>query len=487
MASSDGTDDEHELPRNGDADVEQGSRTPREGSPRAAGPARATQAGGLPVLVVGRPELASQTSTARAMVAGAPAISSDGRFVAFVSASGDLVPGDANDAADVFVRDTMLNRTVLVSRSIHGGTAAGHSLQPSISADGRFVAFTSSAPDLVPGDSNGSLDVFVHDLRSGITTLVSRGVNGELADNDSFSPSLSADGRFVAYSSLATNLDPNDVNTSPDVFLYDRLTGRTSLVSAGSDGVSGDGASGQPSVSGNGRLVAFTSAVNLDSDDQNDHPDVYVHDMVTGENALISRAADGSVANGPSHEPSLSADGDTVAFTSEADNLVDGDTNLASDVFAHRRSAGETRLVSAAADGTPGEGASRSSSVSGDGGRVAFVSSAPDLSPTGSAGEPSDHAYVRDLEGAGTALVSATRDRKPADGETGEVSISSWGRHVAFSDTSTDLAGQIGEGQPHVYVASLRTVRVPAPGQVTGHASDELRGPDEAEDPSDGA
>ena len=461
---------------------------------RGAAPRRP---GGLPVLVVGKPELVS-TGGVRSLPAGAPAISSDGRFVAFVSESGDLVADDANGAADVFVRDTALNRTVLVSASIYGGSAAGSSLQPSISADGRFVAFTSAAPDLVEDDSNGSLDVFLHDLRTGITQLVSRGSRGELADNDSYSPSLSADGRFVAYSSMATNLDPHDTNASPDVFMFDRLTGRTTLVSAGSDGQSGHGPSGQPSISANGRLIAFTSAARFAADDTNDDMDVYVHDMVTGENELVSRATDGSAGNGASLEPALSADGDVVAFTSVADNLIEGDTNAASDVFVRRRSTGETDLISATPDGLPGDGPSRAPGISGDGARVAFLSAAGDLTPgttrsagsTGSA-EPvavpdaavpdQDHAYVRDLDGAGTALAAGTRRRTPGDGESTGVAISSWGRHVAFSDTSTDLPGAPEDALPgeHVYVAGLRTAHVPAPsvippdGQRAGSGSDE--------------
>lgn len=470
-------------------------------TPPTGRPAAARRPGGLPVLVVGKPELVS-TDGVRSLAAGAPAISSDGRFVAFVSESADLVADDTNETSDVFVRDTVMNRTVLVSTSIYGGSAAGSSLQPSISADGRFVAFTSAAPDLVEDDSNGSLDVFLHDLRTGVTRLISRGSNGELADNDSYSPSLSADGRFVAYSSMATNLDPHDTNTSPDVFLFDRLTGRTTLVSAGSDGRSGDGPSGQPSISANGRLIAFTSAAQFADEDTNDDMDVYVHDMVTGDNELISRATDGGAGNGPSLEPALSADGDVVVFTSAADNLVGGDTNATSDVFVHRRSTGETGLISTTPDGLPGDGPSHTPSVSGDGARVAFLSAAGDLAPgaadsagsagsagsTESAGSPaaagSDHAYVRDLDGAGTALAAGTRRRTPGDGESTGVAISSWGRHVAFSDTSTDLASTPEDALPgeHVYVAGLRTAHVPAPAATPSEAQQPESG--DGEEPS---
>jgi Tol biopolymer transport system component len=440
---------------------------PPSGTPLPAAP--------LPVLVVGRP----QRVTA-AMPAGAPAISADGWYVAFVSESGNLVEGDDNGAADVFVRDLVTNRTVLVSRSRFGGSPAGSSLQPSISADGQVIAFTSSAPDLVPGDSNGTLDVFVHDLRTGRTEMVSRGSAGELADNDSFSPSLSADGIHVAFSSMATNLDPRDANPSPVVYLHDRRSRLTRLVSVSSGGQAGDGPSGQPSVSGDGRLVAFTSAAsNLDPDDANGLADVYVRDLESGTTELVSRGIDGVAADGLSSEPSISADGRAIAFTSSADDLVPDDENGADDVFVHRLDAqdGEhpVRLASTALDGGSGSGASHGPSISGDGSRLAFLSTAPDLVPSSADGsgaqgagrtEPAtrDSAYVRDLHGAGTALVSAAANREPGNGEATATVVSDSGSRVAFADTSTDLAGQTElAGAEHVYVASVRTASIPVP------------------------
>ncbi len=439
-------------------------------------PAKASPVEPLQVLVVGRP----QPVTA-AMPAGAPAISADGRFVAFVSESGALVEDDHNGAADVFVRDLVANRTVLVSRSRFGGSPAGSSLQPSISADGQVIAFTSSAPDLVPGDSNGTLDVFVHDLRTGRTELVSRGSAGELADHDSFSPSVSADGQHVAFSSLATNLDPHDTDPSPDVYLHDRRTRRTTLISVSSGGRSGNGPSGQPSVSGDGRLVAFTSAAsNLDPDDANGLADVFVRNIEGGTTELVSRGLGGVAGAGLSSEPVISSDGRAVAFTSSADDLVPDDDNGRDDVFVRRLDRPHdqpgdqprTRMVSTARDGGAGSGASHGPSISGDGRRVTFLSAAQDLTLPG-ADRPTprpddaakrDRAYVRDLDGAGTALVSAAANREPPDGETISAAISDSGTRVAFSDTSTDLAGQVdSDGAERVYVATVRTAAIPGP------------------------
>jgi Tol biopolymer transport system component len=411
------------------------------------------------VLVVGRAH-----RVARVLPDGPPAISADGRYVAFVSDSENLVDGDENGTADVFVRDTLENRTILISRSLSGGAAGGYSVQPSISADGQVVAFTSSAPDLVAADSNETLDVFVHDVRSGRITLVSRGSDGELGDRDSYSPSVSADGRYVAFSSLATNLDPRDRNGAPDVYRHDRVTHRTVLISVSSDGQAGDGASGQPSLSSDGRVVAFTSTAGLDPDDANGLADVYLRDIEGGVTELVSRGLDGKAAGGSSTEPVVSADGRVVAFASTAADLVPDDDNGHEDVFV-RADDGELSVVSARPDGRPAGGDSHSPSISADGRRVAFRSEATDLvqgEPASPGPGPAEHAFARDLDGGGTALVSYAVGRVPGDGSTSGVALSGSGGHVAFTDSSMDLAGQSdSDGADHLYIAPLRTAKIP--------------------------
>jgi Tol biopolymer transport system component len=426
---------------------------------------------GLPVLVVGRAH-----RVARALPAGPPAISADGRYVAFVSDSPGQVEGDRHGSADVFVRDTVDASTVLVSRSRSGEPAGGYSVQPSISGDGQVVAFTSSAVDLVDADSNETLDVFVHDLRTGRVELVSRGSQGELGDRDSFSPSISADGRYVAFSSRATTFDARDHNDAPDIFRHDRLTRRTILVSVSSAGQVGDGASVQPSISADGQVIAFTSlASNLDDGDGNAEADVFVRDEGASTTELVSRGLDGRAAGGASSEPALSADGRVVAFTSAADDIVPDDKNDCDDVFVRSLEDGAVRAVSVAPDGRPAAGHSHGGSISADGRRVAFLSDAEDLtqgavgSLAGAAGvaggEPTDHAYhayLRDLGGAGTALVGFAAGRVPGDGESTAVAVSGQGDDITFTDSSTDLAGQSeSDGAEHLYVAPVRTARVP--------------------------
>jgi Tol biopolymer transport system component len=276
-------------------------------------------------------------------------LAANGRYVAFVSNASNLVPGDNNGSADVFVRDLLNNTTTLVSRATGPSgiqAAGGVSLAPAISADGRYVAFVSSASNLLgPGvDTNSSQDVFVRDLVANTTTLVSRaaGASGAQAGDHSISPSISADGRYVAFVSLAANLlgPAGDTNSAQDVFVRDLVGGTTTLASraSGPSGVQALGGASAPSISADGRYVAFVSlAANLlgPAGDTNSAQDVFVRDLVGGTTTLASRASgpSGLQASNTSFAPSISGDGRFVAFDSDAANLVSGDLNGTRDVF----------------------------------------------------------------------------------------------------------------------------------------------------------
>src|SRR5439155_1444704 len=210
----------------------------------------------------------------------APSISADGCFVAFASFASNLVSGDTNGAPDVFVHDRLTGATERVSVASDGTQAQGNDRQsaPSISADGRFVAFDSFASSLVSGDTTGLLDVFVHDRLTGATVRVTLASDNTQGNDSSEAASISADGRFVAFASFASNLVSNDTNATVDSFVHDRLTGATRRVSVGSDGIQGNGGSlEKPSISADGRFVAFASfASNLVSSDTNGAQDVFV-------------------------------------------------------------------------------------------------------------------------------------------------------------------------------------------------------------------
>jgi Tol biopolymer transport system component len=270
-------------------------------------------------------------------------ISANGRFVAFDSPASNLVPGDTNDASDIFVRDTLTNTTTRVSVDSAGNQANSISGEPSISANGRFVAFSSLASNLVPGDTNDKFDTFVRDTLTNTTTRVSVDSASNQANSISTEPSISANGRFVAFSSLASNLVPGDTNNTSDIFVRDTLNNTTTRVSVDSAGnqvnnTSVDpyrhGGVYNPSISADGRFVAFQSdASNLVPEDTNDANDIFVQDTLTNTTTRVSVDSAGNQSNpGPvsfSH-PSISADGRFVAFSSFASNLVPEDTNTIS-------------------------------------------------------------------------------------------------------------------------------------------------------------
>jgi Tol biopolymer transport system component len=309
-----------------------------------------------------------------------PAISADGRFVTFASSATNLSAGDSNDANDVFVRDRQANTTSRVSVAPAGANANGGSDSPSISADGRLVAFTSAATNLVHGDTNNQRDAFVLDRQTGVTTRASLSSTGEQAILDSFTPELSADGRFLAFTSFASNLVDFDDNEGSDVFVRDLQAGVTTRVSEYTGGFQVDGDSLRPAISASGRYVAFDSdAWDLVWGDTNDVFDVFVHDRQTGLTNRVSVDDSGGQSDGASFRPSLSGDGRYVAYSSEAANLVSGDTNGAADVFLFDRRSGATRRMSVAGGGAEGNGDSERPALSGSGRLAIFESDASNL------------------------------------------------------------------------------------------------------------
>ncbi len=268
-------------------------------------------------------------------VSFAPSISANGRAVAFFSNASDLVPGDGNSATDVFVRDLKSGVTSWVTVATAGGDPKINNLAPlSISATGRYVGFSSNANDLVPADGNPGYDVFVRDVKRGKTTRVSVDTAGGDADNDSFAPSISATGRYVAFFSWASDLVTADNSLRADVFVRDLERGTTRRISVNTAGGDANDASFSPSISADGRFVAFASfASDLVSGDGNFVGDVFVRDVRAGTTVRASVNLLGEEANDASEEPSISTDGRWVAFRSDATNLVPGDGNSATDVF----------------------------------------------------------------------------------------------------------------------------------------------------------
>lgn len=314
-----------------------------------------------------------------------PSLSADGTRVAFDTGSYNLLPDDPTGDLDIYVKDLVTGELLLASTATDGTKANGYSARASISDDGTKVAFQSTATNLDPADGDPTYDVYVKDLVTGSVSLASVTAGGTKGNSYSFSPAISPDGTMVAFASQATNLDPADTDSITGLYVKDLLTGELFLASASDQGVSGDGASFGASLSRDGRMVAFTSqATNLDPGDGQAGEDVYVKDLASGDLALVSTAENGTKGNGVSHLGSISADGRLVAFDSVSTNLDAADQDNIDDVFLKDLAAGGVTLLSVRADGVKGDGHSGAASSSADATRVAFGSGATNLYPQAS-------------------------------------------------------------------------------------------------------
>jgi Tol biopolymer transport system component len=365
-------------------------------------------------------------------------ISADGRYVAFVSRASNLVAGDTNGEDDVFVRDRVMGVTERVSVSSNGSQGNNGSGDPVISADGRFVAFTSVASNLVVGDTNGESDVFVRDRRLGTTERVSVSSTGLQATGGSFQPAISANGQVVAFASGASNLAAGDTNHRRDVFVRDRATDTTQRVSVSVTGAAGRNPSQTPAISADGRLVAFESlARNLVIGDTNHVQDVFVRNLGTGTTERVSVSSNGTQGGGRNEDPAISADGRLVTFSSESSNLVRSDTNRINDVFVHNRVTGKTQRISISTNGKQGHRPSFESTISRSGRFVAFFSWAVNL-VRGDTNHTGD-VFLRDRTTGITRRVSVSSTGEQANDQSQSGTVSADGRIVAFFSFASNL------------------------------------------------
>ena len=310
-------------------------------------------------------------------------MSGDARFIVFRSEARDLVQGDNNGVQDIFVRDRLMTVTERVSVATDGSSANNYSEFPTVTDDGRFVGFDSLATNLVAGDTNGCTDAFVRDRLLRATDLVSRSSTGTLGNGISGLTTLSGDGRHACFISLATNLVAGDNNNCIDAFVRDRQTGVTRLVSVASDGSQGNGHVGWALVSANGRFVVFTSdASNLVPGDTNGTTDVFVRDLRFSTTECLSKAPAGTTGNGPCRNPSISDDGRFVAFESAATDLLPGTPQAIGGVFVFDRLNDSIEMACTRTDGVlPTSGFSFKPTITADGRFVVFGSDANDLVP----------------------------------------------------------------------------------------------------------
>ena len=385
-----------------------------------------------------------------------PAISADGRFIAFWASSDGYVSNDANGDDDVYLRDTIAGTTTLISVGLTGSAGNGESFYPDVSADGRYVAFWSNADNLVTGDSNGHYDVFVRDVVAGTTERASVSSAGSQGDADSGAPVISADGRFVAYASAATNLATTaDSNGKVDVYLRDRSAATTTRLSVSTAGAQGNGDSFNATISASGTRVAFQSnATNLVTD-TNGQTDVFVRDISSSTTSRVSVSTGGGQATGLSGNADISSDGRFIAFESDAENLYGGDDNDANDVFVRDTVSSTTTLASVSSSGEQGNFGSTAPSVSDDGRYVLFTSPANTLV----AGDDTDaisDVFQRDLAASTTTLVSVSDFGVKGNYASVNAVLSADGRHAAFESLATNLVAGDTNTTNDIFVRKLR-------------------------------
>ncbi|WP_148615361.1 TolB family protein [Nocardioides rubriscoriae] len=346
---------------------------------------------------------------------------------------------------------TAAPRSAPVYLTPSGMLPASGGLDPALSSDGDWVAWTSPSEPIANVDTNGTTDVYLTDRRTGATTLVSRSLTAAAGDQASGRGDVSEGGRYVVFQSTATDLVPGPAGSATQVYRFDRSTGAVVRVSATPAGAPGNGSSVDVAISDDGRWVVFTSAATDLGGDSDADDDVYLWDASTRRSRLVSVTPGGLDGNGPSMLPAVSRDGRFVSFSSDASDLVSGDTNAQTDVFVRDVTGRKTVLVSHAPGGGPADGPSYTSSVSDDGTRVAFDSRATDLTRGGA---PTRYDVFLWTRGARAVRLLTPRIGSGDDLDAYEPSLSGDGRWVAFPSDSTRLVRGDTNGVTDVFVAS---------------------------------
>jgi Tol biopolymer transport system component len=399
---------------------------------------------------------------------GPPAISADGRFIAFESRATNLVPGDTNGRVDIFLRDPVAQTTRRINTSSAGQAMDADSTRPAISANGRYIAYLSSARNIIPGDAGGTLHAYRYDTSTGTTARVDVNATGAPSVTNG-TPAISSDGRYVAFTSTFNGWSANDT-AGEDVFVRDMNAQTVTKVSVGDPSSTNpyNTSANQPSISADGRYIAFNSATSsIVPGDTNGRFDVFVRDTFANTTSRVSVTSTGQQqtgGGGGSSAPRISAAGRYVVFQSLATNLYANDINGTWDVFVRDRTAGTTTRVnvSSAGVGANSNSLDLQATISSDGRYVAFDSNADNLVPSDT--NQSSDVFVRDLTRSTTTRVSVEQfGTQAAGGFSRSPAISSDGRYIAFLSIANNLVGGDTNAQWDVFV---RSNPVPSVSQV---------------------
>lgn len=362
-----------------------------------------------------------------------PRVSDNGQWVVFASLSSNLVVPDTNNRLDIFVWEKDSNQFFRMSDSPAGVQGNNLSFGGDVAADGS-VTFMSNANNLGPPDTNGARDIFYKDFSTGAVELISVDSNGVQHNGAVFDPQISADGTRIVYWSSATNLISNDTNGVADIFMYDRTTGTTTRVSLTSTGGETNGQSSQPLISGDGRWIAYWSfADNIVPNDTNMNTDTFLYDTVNGTTIRVSVSSAGVEGDSATLPRGISEDGDWIVMSSYATNLTPGINNGLMNVFSHQVSTGLTQRVNLSSTGVEPNQDCDAGGISTDGRYTVFESRATNLVP-GITNTQSD-VFLNDSVSNTTIRISVDAQQGEVIGTHEDTTISGDGRQVAFKSS----------------------------------------------------
>jgi hypothetical protein len=390
---------------------------------------------------------------------GRASISQDGRYVVFGSVDSGIVANDTNGRMDVFVRDLKLGTTTRVNLSSTGAELSlGYSGFFRMSANGRFVLFDSANNNVVSGDTNSKIDIFLRDLKNNTTEMVSLTSSGGLPNDASSGADISADGRYVAFKSYASNIVSGDTNGSWDIFIRDRKLATTKLISKSTAGLPSNGSSNSPSISCDGSYVTFSSnGTDLVSGDTNGLADIFLMDRVNGDS--VSNITPNSNGTGASTNADISCNGETILFHSDASNLVINDTNNAPDLFAYNMIDGTFERVNLDPSGNETVGSPISAGVERPGndsmdfsGRYVVFSGYTSTLVSGDTNNTRD-VFIRDLKDGVTQIISKRNSTTQTNDMSFDSAISLDGRKVLFTSFDNSIVSGDTNGVPDLFVS----------------------------------